>query len=106
MAIGSRNQGEGIFIEFNRVTMNEWLTNSRVAERSKKYESCYEEYCKQKGWENFKSRNGEYVLIHTLSHMLIKEMAIRQVTLHPLYMKESIVVTKCAGIFDLYRSRR
>lgn len=52
--------GEGIFIEFNRATMNEWLTNSRVAERSKKYESCYEEYCKQKGWENFKSRNGEY----------------------------------------------
>lgn len=51
--------------------------NSRVAERSKKYESCYEEYCKQKGWENFKSRNGEYVLIHTLSHMLIKEMAIQ-----------------------------
>ncbi len=69
--------GEGIFIEFNRATMNEWLTNSRVAERSKKYESCYEEYCKQKGWENFKSRNGEYVLIHTLSHMLIKEMAIQ-----------------------------
>lgn len=30
--------GEGIFIEFNRATMNEWLTNSRVAERSKKYE--------------------------------------------------------------------
>ena len=29
------------------------------------------------GWENFKSRNGEYVLIHTLSHMLIKEMAIQ-----------------------------
>ncbi len=28
--------GEGIFIEFNRATMNEWLTNSRVAERSKK----------------------------------------------------------------------
>lgn len=28
-------------------------------------------------WENFKSRNGEYVLIHTLSHMLIKEMAIQ-----------------------------
>lgn len=27
--------GEGIFIEFNRATMNEWLTNSRVAERSK-----------------------------------------------------------------------
>lgn len=28
-------------------------------------------------WQNFKSRNGEYVLIHTLSHMLIKEMAIQ-----------------------------
>ena len=88
---------KAFFIEFNRATMNEWLTNSRVAERSKKYESCYEEYCKQKGWENFKSRNGEYVLIHTLSHMLIKEMAIQSGYSSSALHEESIVVTKCVG---------
>lgn len=69
--------GEGVFIEFNRDTINKWLLNEKVSERSKKYQSCYEDYCKGKGWENFKPRNGEYVLLHTLSHMLIKEMAIQ-----------------------------
>lgn len=69
--------GEGVFIEFNRDTINHWLQNDKVSERSKKYQSCYEDYCKGKGWENFKPRNGEYVLLHTLSHMLIKEMAIQ-----------------------------
>ena len=69
--------GEGVFIEFNRDTINKWLQNDKVSERSKKYHVCYEDYCKGKGWENFKPRNGEYVLLHTLSHMLIKEMAIQ-----------------------------
>lgn len=69
--------GEGVFIEFNRDTINKWLQNDKVSERSKKYQSCYEAYCKGKGWENFRSRNGEYVLLHTMSHMLIKEMAIQ-----------------------------
>jgi hypothetical protein len=69
--------GEGVFIEFNRETMSEWLNIAKVKDRSDKYEKCYEEYCKGKGWENFKKRNGEYVLMHTLSHMLIKEMAIQ-----------------------------
>ena len=69
--------GEGVFIELNRDSVNAWLQNSRVKERSEKYTKCYEEYCKGKGWQNFKPRNAEYVLLHTLSHMLIKEMAIQ-----------------------------
>ena len=48
--------GEGIVIEFNRATMNEWLTNSRVAERSKKYESCYEESSGTIHAEEYKDR--------------------------------------------------
>jgi hypothetical protein len=69
--------GEGVFIELNRETVAKWLQNPRVKERSHKYVKCYKTYCENKGWENFKTRNGEYVLLHTLSHMLIKEMAIQ-----------------------------
>ena len=36
--------------------MNEWLTNSRVAERSKKYESCYEESSGTIHAEEYKDR--------------------------------------------------
>lgn len=48
-----------------------------VKSRSDKYEECYAAYCQKKGWENFKPRNAEYVLLHTLSHMLIKEMSMQ-----------------------------
>ena len=49
----------------------------QVKTRSDKYAGCYAAYCEKKGWENFKPRNAEYVLLHTLSHMLIKEMAMQ-----------------------------
>ncbi len=69
--------GEGVFIELNRDTLNRWLQIEKVQERSKKYAQCYAAYCEKKGWKNYKSRNAEYVLLHTLSHMLIKEMAMQ-----------------------------
>lgn len=68
--------GEGIFIELNRETIAEWMKIPQVAARSKKYEECYGQYCEAKGWEHYKKRNAEYVLLHTLSHMLIKEMSL------------------------------
>ena len=69
--------GEGVFLELDRSRINSWIKNARVAERSDKYMDCYAKYCEKRGWENFKPRTGEYVLLHTLSHMLIKEMAMQ-----------------------------
>ena len=69
--------GEGVFIELNRERVNQWIQNEKVKTRSAKYTRCYAAYCEKKGWENFKPRNAEYVLLHTLSHMLIKEMAMQ-----------------------------
>ncbi len=54
-----------------------WMQIETVKSRSDKYEECYAAYCQKKGWENFKPRNAEYVLLHTLSHMLIKEMSMQ-----------------------------
>ena len=68
--------GEGIFIELNCDSIAEWMKIPQVEARSKKYEECYGQYCEAKGWEHYKKRNAEYVLLHTLSHMLIKEMAL------------------------------
>lgn len=68
--------GEGIFIELNRQAISRWMSDPRVSDRSQKYVKCYSSYCESKGWEHFKTRNAEYVLLHTLSHMLIKEMAL------------------------------
>lgn len=69
--------GEGVFIELNKEKINKWMQIETVKSRSDKYEECYAAYCQKKGWENFKPRNAEYVLLHTLSHMLIKEMSMQ-----------------------------
>lgn len=68
--------GEGIFIELNRESIADWMKIPQVESRSKMYEKCYGQYCENKGWEHYKKRNAEYVLLHTLSHMLIKEMSL------------------------------
>lgn len=68
--------GEGIFIEFNRQTLAAWLNKSEVREISGKYVASYKEYCESKGWAITTERNATYVLMHTFSHHLIKQMAM------------------------------
>lgn len=68
--------GEGIFIEFNRQTLNEWLSNPHVKNISEKYVASYREYCGSKGWTIKTDRDAVYVLMHTFSHLLIKQMAM------------------------------
>jgi hypothetical protein len=68
--------GEGIFIEFNRQTLAEWLSNPQVKRISEKYAASYREYCESKRWTIKTDRNAVYVLMHTFSHLLIKQMAM------------------------------
>ncbi|MCM1193253.1 MAG: DUF1998 domain-containing protein, partial [Acetatifactor muris] len=67
--------GEGIFIEFNRETLDKWVDRS-VKKLSKKYEECYKEFCEAKDWKVTVLRNAVYVLMHTFSHLLIKQMSM------------------------------
>lgn len=69
--------GEGIFIEFNRETLAAWNESNEVAELSKRYSKCYDDYCSSRGWTNIVSRDAEYVLMHTFAHLLIKEMSLK-----------------------------
>lgn len=63
---------KGVVIKsVNQIMKEESLSEKEV------YYKCYAAYCQKKGWENFKPRNAEYVLLHTLSHMLIKEMSMQ-----------------------------
>ncbi|MDE5589992.1 MAG: DUF1998 domain-containing protein [Acetatifactor sp.] len=69
--------GEGVFIELNRDTVNAWKQNPAVNRLSEKYKQVYAEYCREKEWTMHGERDGEYVLLHTLAHLLIKEMAMQ-----------------------------
>lgn len=68
--------GEGVFIEFNRATVDTWLKKGSVAGISKRYEESYKDFCEKKKWKVTTLRNGLYVLMHTFSHLLIKQMAM------------------------------
>lgn len=67
--------GEGIFIELDKNKLDEWLKAQRVSDRSDKYNECWSKYCEGRGWTSYKPRNGVYVLLHTLAHLLIKKMS-------------------------------
>lgn len=68
--------GEGVFIEFNKETLEKWLAIPSVKALSRRYEECYEEFCNAKGWTLNVKRNATYVLMHTFAHLLIKQMAM------------------------------
>lgn len=68
--------GEGVFIEFNKDTLKQWLQTKGVKEISKLYENSYKEFCKQKNWTVTFLRNAVYTMMHTFSHLLIKQMAM------------------------------
>ncbi len=68
--------GEGVFIEFNRATVDAWIKQASVAGISKRYEESYKDFCEKKKWKVTALRNGLYVLMHTFSHLLIKQMAM------------------------------
>lgn len=68
--------GEGVFIEFNQDSLKTWLSNEKVSALSKAYESGYKAYCNSREWKVTALRNAVYTLIHTFSHLLIKQMSM------------------------------
>jgi len=74
---GVEVHGEGIFIEFNRKTVEKWLSIPIASKLSMQYKLAFGAYAKERGWGNVKARNGEYVLLHTFAHLIIKEMSLQ-----------------------------
>ena len=68
--------GEGIFIEFNKATIDRWLNDEKLKALSERYAECYKEFCESKGWTMTVLRDARYVLMHTFAHLLIKQMAM------------------------------
>lgn len=68
--------GEGIFIEFNKDTIEEWMRGPDISSLSKKYAECYSEFCESKEWTITILRDARYVLMHTFAHLLIKQMSM------------------------------
>lgn len=68
--------GEGVFIEFNRDSIDAWLRDPELGALSQKYAQCYKEFCESKEWTVTTLRDARYVLMHTFAHLLIKQMSM------------------------------
>jgi Domain of unknown function (DUF1998). len=71
-----RTNGEGVFLELNKGEIKEWLGRFDSDKISKVYDTEYRIFTEKKGWEYKNSRNVVYVLLHTLAHILIRELAL------------------------------
>ncbi|MBF4691583.1 DrmB family protein [Fusibacter ferrireducens] len=69
--------GEGIFIELNRAELDRWSGKPEIKELSKEYEDNYKLYLEERGWQYQSKRDSNYVLLHTLAHILIKQMSLK-----------------------------
>ncbi|MCK9329704.1 MAG: DrmB family protein, partial [Candidatus Cloacimonetes bacterium] len=51
---GIEVNGEGIFIEFNKKTIDEWMKLSNIEKISNNFKTLFRTYCDSRGWENAK----------------------------------------------------
>ena len=70
------NRGEGVFVQLETAAVQEWLARAAVQERLAALHTGHEAWS-----EDRKSKRpfpgGPYILLHTLSHLLIQSLAMR-----------------------------
>ena len=75
----SENKGEGIFIEFDPNTIKDWASSDAVVGRSAQFRKAFaNDWLKSRGLDTdqFPFPGAPYILLHSLSHLLITEMAL------------------------------
>lgn len=63
--------GEGIFIEFDKNKINEWLNNTSVKKLDIIVKKAFTEYYLSRNWTVTNPRGALYMLMHTFSHGLV-----------------------------------
>jgi hypothetical protein len=70
------NRGEGVFVQLRTTAVRDWLKQQPVLERLKSLVAGHERWsAERKSKRTFPG--GPYVLLHTLSHLLIQSLAMR-----------------------------
>ncbi|CAI8162071.1 MAG: Uncharacterised protein [Prochlorococcus marinus str. MIT 9215] len=73
------NKGEGIFIEFDPATIKSWASSDAVKSRTGQFSKAFEnQWLKTRGLddEQFPFPGAPYILLRSLSHLLITEMGL------------------------------
>lgn len=70
------NRGEGIFIQLDPKAVKDWLTRTAVKERLDELRTGFDHWSAERKLER-SHPGGPYVLLHTLSHLLIQSLSMR-----------------------------
>ena len=69
-------KGEGIFVTFNRELVESCLSHRKTRERLDVIIESHSKWVIKSGWPGSANIDRQYVLLHSLSHMLIRELAL------------------------------
>jgi len=70
------NRGEGVFVELRASAVREWLTRPGAKARLRELESGHQRWAEERKSER-PFPGGPYVLLHTLSHLLLQALAMK-----------------------------
>jgi len=72
------NKGEGIFLAFDTKAIEDWVNSPNAMKRNEELQQGSQKWLKSRGIDQSKSRYPglAYILLHTLSHLLITEIAL------------------------------
>ncbi len=69
-------RGEGLYIELNEKRLTSWEKNPIVIARASRIQQMYEDMCARRNWTPERTITPRFLLTHSLSHILIKYMAL------------------------------
>jgi hypothetical protein len=72
----SENKGEGVFIAFKPTAIKEWLKRDDVKDRLGQLADGFDAWARSRGATELSFPGGPYLMLHTLSHMLITAVSL------------------------------
>jgi hypothetical protein len=70
------NLGEGVFLRLNLRTLLEWEKNENVKQRAGELLDVYSKWRQRRGLQALRGQRPRLILLHTLSHLLMRQMAL------------------------------
>jgi hypothetical protein len=70
------NRGEGVFIGFSESAVTSWLARDSVKKREEELRKAYQSWLRRRGIPEGVFRGAPYVMLHSLSHLLITAVAL------------------------------
>jgi hypothetical protein len=71
------NKGEGIFLQFKRDSIKNWMDRKTVSDRAIALGTGFEAWRKEHSGTNRKPPNLAYLMMHSFSHLLLTAVALR-----------------------------